>query len=527
MQQQVAPPAQSTPSGRSKAATLFLGAGSNILLALLAGWSCSRLFPPFEIWWLAWFGLSPLLLALRRTATIRAAGWLMLVFSICFAACTMPWMRTIFGNSAPGIYVLAFLPWVLFALAYRWLTSRTAYWDSRWWAGICIILLAPVLFLAADWLRCEGWYLQFSWMQFGFVFSSCRHMDLLYPYIGVYGATFLIVLSNAVLAEILLTRARFHRKALGVVLLAFPVLILTLSLNSKASMPIYRNGSDRAIRVGIVQHESGNLTALKHQTRLLAREHPALIVWPEYAVPDYPLEKPHLLAELQEIARSAGCTLVLGCKKHAPPDSRVDWLRRRGMMAMEGALFGNIALIIGPEGKIIGEYQKTHPIPLFSDGIPGTAYPTFPSSAGRLGVGICYDFDFASSSWRLVRNGAELLIIPTYDSQDWGMVQHMQHARMAQARSAETARWTIRATSSGVSQIISPAGQVTTCLDDGVTASAAGLVHPCRQITPYARYGYLLPFACMAISLLWGIGMSVLAVWEVYKRRKGRTPAIM
>jgi hypothetical protein len=112
----------------------------------------------------------------------------------------------------------------------------------------------------------------------------------------------------------------------------------------------------------VVQNESGGLPELKADTYRLARFKPNLIVWPEYAIADYPLDNPKLLRELQDVARKMHSTLILGCKKHAADNARVDWLRRRAMITMEGMLFGNIALVIAPDGRILGEYHKTHPI---------------------------------------------------------------------------------------------------------------------------------------------------------------------
>ncbi|HEX2949036.1 MAG TPA: nitrilase-related carbon-nitrogen hydrolase, partial [Armatimonadota bacterium] len=168
------------------------------------------------------------------------------------------------------------------------------------------------------------------------------------------------------------------------------------------------------------------------------------------------------------------------------------------------------------DGRVLGTYHKTHPIQFFSDGVPGRTYPTFRTAVGRIGIAICYDFDFAACPLRLVQNGAELLVAPTFDSGEWTDVQHTQHARMAQARAAETGRWVIRATTSGVSQVINPSGFVTAVIWSGEPDTTMGLAVPQRTQTLYMRVLHLLPMVCLVISTVWLI---MLATVTLTKRR--------
>lgn len=511
------------PLAPTKVDRFLRGAGLNVLLVVASGVFASFLFPPREVWWFGWVYLLPLLIALRRTTTVRAAGWLMVLFGLAFFTSTLSWLNAIFGISVVGIFVLASLPWVLFGLAYRVLVASTARWHSSLLAGAAVALLTPVFWLAVEWIRCEGWYFQFSWAQFGFAFTSCRRGGVLYPYLGVYGVTFGLMLVNAIMVEILLAKTRWPGKLAGVAALAAALIPLSLYLNAPVGIADVPGELTRPFRVEVVQNEMGSLRQLKADTLSLAALKPQLIVWPEYALMDYPLDDPKLLAELQDVARTMHCTLILGCKNHVPHNTRVDWLRRRAMESMEGALYGNIALVIGPDGQVLGTYQKTHPIQFFSDGVPGRSYPTFATEVGRVGIGICYDFDFASCPRRLVQNGAEVLVVPTFDAGEWTEVQHVQHARMAQARAAESGRWVVRATSSGVSQLISPSGFVTAVIWNGEIDATMGIASPQQKITPYVRWTYRLPYVCLAVMLLWGMGMLLAVGIRWYNRRRRKS----
>lgn len=262
-------------------------------------------------------------------------------------------------------------------------------------------------------------------------------------------------------------------------------------------------GSGRPVTAVVVQDESSEMAVLKDLTLRYALARPDLVVWPEYAVLDYPLSDPDLLAEMQGLARTMDSVLVAGCKEEAPPYAPCDPLRRRAMRMEVGHLFYNTALVLGPRGELLGVHRKTHPIQFFADGVPGRVYLPIETPIGPIGVSICYDFDFAGTALREVRKGARILVVPTHDSREWGALQHLQHARMAQARAAEVGRWVVRAVSSGPSQLIDPHGRPVLEIAYGARDAAMGRATAETALTTYARYGFALPYVCTGITLIW------------------------
>ena len=85
---------------------------------------------------------------------------------------------------------------------------------------------------------------------------------------------------------------------------------------------------------------------------------------------------------------------------------------RRG--AERGVVY-NSAMLIGPDGEIIGIYDKTHPAPW--ERVDGGGWVTvgqradvFNTSLGDIGMIICYDGDFPELSRLLAVKGAEIII---------------------------------------------------------------------------------------------------------------------
>ena len=79
-----------------------------------------------------------------------------------------------------------------------------------------------------------------------------------------------------------------------------------------------------------------------------------------------------------------------------------------------GAVY-NSAILIGPDGEIIGIYDKTHPAPWErSDGggwvKVGSRADVFETALGSIGMIICYDGDFPELSRLLAVKGAEIIV---------------------------------------------------------------------------------------------------------------------
>lgn len=490
---------------RLTAPTVAVDLKRNALWAALSGVLGALLFYPFDLWFLAPVALVPLLLALRRTETVRGAGYLALLFGWVMGLVSLHWLWRIFSSGMIGVCVLLAVPWLLFGLAYRSLAPRLS--------PIALLFATPVLYTAMEWIRCQGWYFRFSWLQLGTCYVASHASQSIYPLIGVYGMTFLTVLVNAALVVALLQpdqRRRLWALAGTAALIAVIALSFRIAWLIRTRTPAPETS---AISVLMVQSETEDLDWLVARTKEQALARPQLIVWPELAVNDYVENDPATMARLRALTRQMKATLVLGCKSHVPAGTKCDWLRRRAMLQAEGDLYYNTALVIGPDGGVLGRYYKHHPIQFFSDGVPGPGYPVFPTPPARLGVAICYDLDFANTALSLTRNGARVLVVPTFDARDWGPVQQMQHARLALARAAEVGRWLIRPTSSGVSQIIAPGGEQVSFIPSGDANQRLGIVQPRADQTPYVQVFWLLPYACLALSV-------VLILMGCFVRRK-------
>jgi predicted amidohydrolase len=104
----------------------------------------------------------------------------------------------------------------------------------------------------------------------------------------------------------------------------------------------------------------------------------------------------------------------------------------------------NVAVLIGPDGKVAGKYRKVClPDGEYDKGMsPGTDYPVFDTRFGKIGMMICYDGFFPEVARELSNRGAEIIAWPV-----WGC-----NPDQARARACENHVYVVSSTYEDVSR---------------------------------------------------------------------------
>lgn len=97
----------------------------------------------------------------------------------------------------------------------------------------------------------------------------------------------------------------------------------------------------------------------------------------------------------------------------------------------EKHLVFNTAVLLGPDGKLIGKYRKVClPHAEVERGVaPGSDYPVFDTKIGKVGMMVCYDGFFPEVARELCNRGAEVIAWPV-----WGCDPQLAKARAAENR---------------------------------------------------------------------------------------------
>lgn len=97
-----------------------------------------------------------------------------------------------------------------------------------------------------------------------------------------------------------------------------------------------------------------------------------------------------------------------------------------GLYERDEHLIYNVAVLLGPDGRLLGKYRKVClPRNEAAGGIaPGEDYPVFETRFGKVGMMICYDGFFPEVARELANNGAEVIAWPV-----WGCNPELASAR--------------------------------------------------------------------------------------------------
>ena len=114
-----------------------------------------------------------------------------------------------------------------------------------------------------------------------------------------------------------------------------------------------------------------------------------------------------------------------------------------GLVERHGHLIYNVAVLIGPDGRIIGTYRKVClPRGEVDAGLaPGRDYPVFETKLGKVGMMVCYDGFFPEPARELTKRGAEIIAWPV-----WGC-----NPLLASARACENHVYLVSSTYTDVS----------------------------------------------------------------------------
>jgi apolipoprotein N-acyltransferase len=395
--------------GKRAAALLCLTAGAAFQVAYVVP-GCAFLIAVY-LW---------CLFELTRLPTAKQASYFGLLAGLLAFAPQLFFFHRLFGLAAVALWAVAAF-WIrMFLVLGRSARARL----GLPWA----VLLIPFFWTGGEFFRSELYYLRFSWLNAGYVFA--RNLDWLpMRLLGNYGFGFALMALIA-LASLLRPRPRLIAGLSGLAVLA-----LLANLPGRLS-PQTAPGAQRLSVAGVQMEFPAEMEVLWNLDKL-AKAHPEaqLLVLSEYTVTGPVPEK------IKAWCRKNGRYLVIGAEDPAPESNYYD-----------------TAFVIGPDGTMVFSQGKSVPVQFFKDGLAAKTQRVWDSPWGKLGFCVCYDLSYRRVTDPLIRMGAQAIIVPTMDVEDWGRQQHELHALVAPVRAAEYGVPIFRVASSGFSQAVDATG---------------------------------------------------------------------
>ncbi len=485
--------------------------------------------------------LTPLLVALVRPGmprTTRSAFRLGLLTGVGYFSGTLYWLvetMTTFGGLPTVVAVLvagllvAYLS--LFPAAFAVAVARL-----RTTLGVrAAVLCAAPVWVASELGRQYVWD-GFPWALLGYSQVSVLPIAQLASVTGVYGLSFLLGLTSAAAAMVILNADGRKRWTMAVVVLALVAGIAAWGRWRIAEASLTASGD--AIRVAVVQgniaqDEKWNparrddiISRYVSMTRQATAQGATFVIWPESSFPVYFEEdlRGHLVRRL---ARETGATLLVGSDQieRVRPDASPE--------ALDNRLY-NAAFLVKPDGSLGPVYRKMHLVPfgeyvplqrlLFfvgpiveavSNFTPGERPVLLPVGDRLVSTAICYEVIYGSLMRRFVRDGSELLTTITNDAwYGWSSAAY-QHWDQAAMRAIENGRYLARAANTGVSGFVDPYGQVLRKSKLFEQTVLVGDVRLSRTRTIYTRTGDLIAWVSLTF-----VAAALFASWRMKYNRE-------
>lgn len=464
----------------------LLAASSGLLLVLC--------FPGFHIPLLAPVALVPLLVAVAAEPRPRRRfllGWIAGGIFWGGACYWIYYVMHVHGHvpaaGAAALLIGFFVVKGLHLGAFAWLARRPL--GSLW----------AIPAVAALWVAIEGThqYAGFTWLMLGNAATSMSVMARLAPWTGVAGMSFVLAGMNVAVALALLRRPRTQLAwALAIPLLylvpslprpTFGAHVARLVQPNVSEEEIFASGWNERRAEGILRQFAGLSSAASPEW-----QRPDLIVWPENPAPFYFYNDPVYREFVEMIARREKTYLLSGTVAFRDPSGRQPL---------------NSAVLVGPQGNEIARYDKIYLVPFgefvpwpfghlvekvtkeAGDFVAGNKVIVARSGEHRIGAFICYESVFGRGVAKFVSEGAELLVNISNDAWFGRSAARDQHLLIARMRAIENGRWLLRATNTGVTAVIDPAGRLRGRLPiDRAGVLEARFDYERRQ-TLYTRWG--------------------------------------
>lgn len=375
-----------------------------------------------EPWWpLTWWAPLPALLyALRSPWGLSAAaaflGWLLGALSL------LPVLETLGG---PWVWLAIASVFALLFTAAILLTRHLVRRGAPWLATLAL----PALWTAQEWAR---YGLTPHGTAFDLAYTQLQFLPFLQlaSLTGPWGMSFLLLWPSACLAVFLHLRKQDPRRAYAVICVAGASLLAVLGWGTARLMS---SQPGPTLTVGLIASDIRGTTDLAppgppaaallsdyaQQARQLAARGASLVVIPEKVAVAREEDEASYNALFQPLADAHQATVVVGVVQGIGTGPQ----QRRY----------NRAKVFTP-GTPVTSYDKQHLLPPFESALtPGVQPLLLRRGAAQLGVAICKDMDFTSTSQDYGRRQAGVMLVPGWDFQ----VDGRFHGHMAIMRGVE------------------------------------------------------------------------------------------
>ena len=550
-----------TPAPRSRGARLLRGFGAalpprlvRLGVAVFAGLLLCISFPPIGWWWSAVPALGLLSWVLVEARTTPAGGFgYGLLFGLAFYIPLLPWISGLVGP-VPWLALSvmeALFPALfgLFAVAVR----RLPGWPL-WFA---------LVWSLQEWLKSSVPFGGFPWGVVGFGQANGPFLSLA-QLGGVPLLSFAIALLGTSLCALALEIVRWYRHSgadkadghpgLPAVVLPgiciFAVLLSTALVAPRVRQAGIGAGNEPSITVAAIQ---GNVPRLglefNSQRRAVLDNHvqetvqlaedvragraqqPQFVIWPENSSDIDPMTNADAAQQIAVAARAVGAPILVGAVIARP-----DWTPDNPTASNSVVVWDPVSgpgerhdkQIVQPFGEYLPWRSFFRRLSSYADRagyfVPGGGTGVVHAAGVPIGVATCWEVIFDRALRESVRNGAQVLAVPTNNATfDQNMSE--QQLAFAKVRAVEHDRYLVVAGTTGISAVIAPDGHEISRTQFFTPAYLDAQVRLKTAQTPATRWGPAVQWALVSAAVAVLVAAMLHNGWFMrpLRRRRHRT----
>jgi apolipoprotein N-acyltransferase len=484
-------------------------------LPALTGLLLVASFPRADQGYLAWIAFVPLAGFLLRVKSKKGAfgGGFIAGFIEFFVL--LIWMPSVLAHHGGLSPVLAWIAYVLLIFLMACypaaVCALTKYGINR--CGDSFIVAFPAIWVVFEYAQSISPFGGFPWLLAGYSQSRFLPIIQIADVTGVYGISFLLVLTGT--AVLLFARHRGRGLLAWTPAVVAVILIAACVIYGKISLKKWETAGPRssaAMLQGNISFDEPELVLrdkfqdgyvrMADQLTLPGTD---LLILPESPSP------------LSFESDSQYHHVIENLAGRFPFGLVFNNVASRG--TGENLRYYNSAYFLDRHGSLRGVYDKVHLVPFgeyiplkrifsfvemiskdVSQFDPGSDYPVITVGGHPVNAIICFEAVFPNLVRRFVQKGSQLIINLTNDEWYGDSAAPYQHLAIARLRSVENRRYLLRATNSGISAFVEPTGRIQTSTGILQEAICEGRFEFLAPKTPYTRYGDVFVFLCAIIS---------------------------
>ncbi|MBU0630333.1 MAG: apolipoprotein N-acyltransferase [Candidatus Margulisbacteria bacterium] len=432
-------------------------------MAAISGLLLAFAFPKLGYWWLAWGALIPFFLVLAGARKSRTAYRQTMVFGLIYFLGIFLSVTSLFRFG--GYWIIT--GWLLLAIFQTLFLLIFAGAFIRLGKSFRFIAV-PFLWIGVEWLRAWG-PLGVSIGAVGYSQSPFLPILQVASIAQVYGVSFLVVLANAAMTQLILEPRRRTLPTLAVL-----VIVAALAWGGVVLQQPVANEKAKTLTVALVQSNVDQFDRMN--PRLIdinyelhdamsrqAAEKADLIVWPETAVFTYIAQNSLYFPRLQKLAAETGAYLAVGTAYNGE--------RNRAY---------NSIVTISPSGEILSFYGKEELVP-FGEYLPlrPILYPFLKSTGyfnsefssdtriSPLVIGsieaagaVCFESTAPALIKKRVNRNTAFILTVTNDAWFGDSAAPYLHWQTGVFRAVENRRYFVQLGNTGFSGLVDPYGRV-------------------------------------------------------------------